>query len=169
MYAKIAERVHGLRLQPGRSAGLGEAAPREPGADAVGGQQRVEAAAGVELAAAEVQIGVARPRHVGRRVGDHVHEASQSDLDAVPHELAERPLHGARVVGHLERDRGDHLVGEARQRRAQDVRGLGRDRGEGRAGGRRRHLSRGYSRVAANRACGALRRVLAVDSTQGGV
>ena len=114
---RLAEREQRVGRQPRVLAGLDEAAPGEPGADPVGGEQRVEAAAGVELAAPEVHVRVARAADVGGRVGDHVHEAPERDLDAEPHHLPERPFHRARVVGDLDGDRGDHLVGEAGQRR----------------------------------------------------
>jgi hypothetical protein len=143
---RLAERVQDLgRQAPGR-AGLHEPPPRELGAHAVGGQQRVEAAAGMELPAPEVHVRVARPRRVRRRLGDHVHEPVERDLHAHPHELAEGPLHRPRVVRDFRRDRGDHLVGEAGQRGAQHVGGLRRHGGERPASGWRGHLSRGYSR-----------------------
>ena len=94
--------------RPAGDAGLDEAPPGEPRADAVGGEQRVEAAAGVELAAAEVRRRCrARSPASAARVGDQVDEAAERDLDAEPHDLAELALHRARVVGHLARDRGD--------------------------------------------------------------
>jgi hypothetical protein len=96
----------------------------------------------VVLASAEVHVGGAGAAHIGPRVEHEVQEALEGDLDAAPDRLAELALHGAGVVGDLGRDRLDRLVREARQHRAQDVGGLGRDGGE--RAGRLGHLSPGY-------------------------
>ena len=73
---RLAERVDRVGREPARDAGLDEPPPRQPRADPVGGEQRVEAAAGVELAAAEVDVRApalrrrrARGRPAGRRSG----------------------------------------------------------------------------------------------------
>ena len=65
---RLAERVDGLGLQAGVLARLHEAPPRQPRAEPVGGQQRVEAAPRAHLAAAEVHVG-ARGRGRRRRSG----------------------------------------------------------------------------------------------------
>ena len=124
---RLAERVDRVRREAAGDARLDEPAPREPRADAVRRQQRVEAAAGVELAAAEVDVRAPAFRGVRLGVGEQVDEAVERDLDAEPHEPPELALHRARVVRHLDGDRGDHLVRQAGQHGAEHVRGLRRD------------------------------------------
>ena len=124
---RLAERVDDRRRQPGLDAGLDEPPPREPRSHPVGGQQGVEAAPGVELAAAEVDVGRARLVRVRRRIGQQVDEAVERHLHAEPDDLAELAFERTRVARHLAGDRGDRLVGEARQDGAQRFRRLGRD------------------------------------------
>ena len=125
---RLAEVVQRVGREAGARAGLDEAPPCPPRADAVGGEQRVQRAPGLVLAGAEPQVGVARAGIVGRLAHQQVHEAVERDLHAEAHDLAEAALHRARVAGHLGGDRGDDVVGEARERRAERVRCLWRER-----------------------------------------
>ena len=119
---------------PPVAARLHEAPPRQPRAEPVGGQQRVEAAPGAHLAAAEVHVGQAPAAVVAGRVLDQVDEAPERVLDAEPDDAPELALHRPRVVGHLDGDRADHLVGEPGEDRAQHGGGVGGDRREGSRG-----------------------------------
>ena len=89
---RLAEVVEHLRGEARLAAGLDEAPPREARADAVGGQQGVEAAPGVELAAPEVDVDRPRAAAAARlRVLDQRQEALEGDLHAAPHGGPERP------------------------------------------------------------------------------
>ena len=110
----------------GGLAGGHEVLPGQARAEAVGAQQRVEAAPGAHLAAAERDVDLACAAVAGRRVLDAVDEARQRALDADPQRATERSLQRARVVGDLAADGGDHLLRELRQRRAQGGRERGR-------------------------------------------
>jgi hypothetical protein len=133
---RLAEVVEHFRREPGPAAGLHEPPPCEPRADAVGGQQRVEAAAGVVLPAAQVDVDRAGGADVRGRVLDELEEALEGDLDPAPDLDAERAFHSARIIRDLGGDRGDHLVGEPGEHGPQGGSGLRGDRRE-RARGRR--------------------------------
>ena len=135
---RLAERVDGVGLEPAVAARLHEPPPRQPRAEPVGGQQRVEAAPRAHLAAAEVHVGRAPAAVVAGRVLDQVDEAPERALDAEPHDAPELALHRPRVVGHLDGDRADHLVGQPGQDGTQHRGGVGGDRREG-SGGRRHY------------------------------
>ena len=95
---RAAERVDRVGLQAAGDARLDEPPPGEAGADAVGGEQRVEAAARLELPAPELDVGAARARRVGVGRGEQVEEAVERDLDADPHGLPELALERPRVA-----------------------------------------------------------------------
>ena len=122
-------RAHRARPAAGRrrTPGRDEAAPGDPRADAVGGEQGLEAAAGVELAAAEVHVRLARAAGVRLRRGEQVDEA----VEGAPRRRRRTtwpnsPSIAPRVVRHLCGDGGDRLVGEAGEDGAQHLGGLGR-------------------------------------------
>jgi hypothetical protein len=110
--------VEGARLVPGRLAGGQEALPREARADAVGAEQRVEAAAGAHLAAAERDVDLAHAAVARRGVLDAVDEARERPLDADAQGAPEGTLERARVVGHVAADRDDDVLGEVGERGA---------------------------------------------------
>ena len=64
---RLGEQVERPRLEPGRSPAAAQPPPGDAGAEAVGGQQRVEAAAGAQLAAAEVDVDLRGRRRARRR------------------------------------------------------------------------------------------------------
>ena len=94
---------------PGPPAGVGEAPPGDPGADPVGGLQRVERAPGALLAAAERQVDLAA--RVAPRVGiaDQGDELGQRLLHPAPDPAPEAPLQRPRVLGDLVGDRLEDL------------------------------------------------------------
>ena len=111
--------VERARLVPGGLAGGHEALPGQARADAVRAEQRVEAAPGAHLAAPEGDVDLARAAVARRGVLDAVDEARERPLDADAERAPEGALERPRVVGHLAADRGDDVLREVGQRRAQ--------------------------------------------------
>ena len=89
--------------------------PRHPGAELVGGEQRVERAPLAVLAAAEAAIDVARGRAVELWIRDQLDELSQRLLDPEPDPGAEAPGERSSVGGDAVADRSDDLVAERGQ------------------------------------------------------
>jgi hypothetical protein len=116
---RAGQAVQRRRLVAGRLTGRHEALPRQPRAEPVGAQQRVEAAPAAELGAAELDVQRPRIRVLARRVPDAVHEARERGAHAGAQRAAERALDRLGVRGHLRPDRRDDRVGQVRQRRAQ--------------------------------------------------
>ena len=140
---RLAERVDRARVEPAGHARLDEAPPRERGSR--GGRRR---AARRGCGPRASRRGRGRRRSARPRPSSLAGSSIRSMKRPSARSIATRttwpnsPSIGARVVGHLARDRDDDLVRQRRQHRAQDLPGVGRDRGVG--AGRRRHLSRGY-------------------------
>src|SRR5919108_2674325 len=146
---RAGQAIERARLVAGSLAGGEEALPGQAGPDAVGAQQRVEAAAGAHLAAAERDVDLARAAVVLVRTLDRVHEARQRALDADPKGAAERALERTRVGRDLAPDGHDDVLREIGQRRAQRLGQLGRQiRGHLLARGYR---SRARTRTSASR------------------
>jgi hypothetical protein len=148
---RAGEVVERRRLVARRLAGGHEPLPRQPRAEAVGAQERVEAAAAAELGPPELDVQAARVGVLVRRVLDAVDEPGERRSDAHAERPAERALERTRVRGDLLADGDDDGVGELGQRRAERC-------GE-RAGELGGHLSGTYRFRAALRGNGVKRRI----------
>src|SRR6185503_7403799 len=148
---RAGEVVERRGLMARRLAGGDEPLPRKPRAEAVGAQQRVEAAPAAELGPPELDVQAARVGVLVRRVLDAVDEPGERRPDAHAQGAAERALEGARVRGDLLADGDDDGVGELGQRRAER-------RGE-RAGQLDGHLSGTYRFRVPRRGNGVNRRI----------
>ena len=106
---RLGEQGERFGPDPGPPTGVGEAAPGHPGADPVGGLQRIEGAARPLLAAAERQVDLAA--RVAARVGiaDQRHELGQRLLHPAPDPAPEAALQRPRVLRHLVGDRLEDL------------------------------------------------------------
>ena len=100
-----------LRSQARLKAQRGQAAPGDAGAAAVGGEQRIERAAGADLAAPEVDGD-----------GAAIDDSTASELDELGERALDAASHGsgaarerAGVLGDFGGDRGDDLLGQRRQ------------------------------------------------------
>ena len=103
---RLGEQGQHLGLEAGlRPAGRRDPPPGDPGADPVGGLQRVEAAALAQLAAAERDVDLAARPAAGVGVADQGDELAQRLGDAGADAAAEAALQRARVLGHLAGDR----------------------------------------------------------------
>ena len=123
---RAGQAVERARLLPGRLARGHEVLPGQPCADAICAQQRVEAAPGAHLTAAERDVDLAGSA-VARTGGlDPVDEARERALDADAKGAAERALERARVVRHVAADGGDDVLRQIRQAGAQGRGQLGR-------------------------------------------
>ena len=91
---RLREQVQRARLQPGCLAGGREPPPGHPRAEAICGEQRVEAAAGPHLAAPEVDVDAATGAAIGLGALDHLDELPQRLLDPGPQSLSERAPSG---------------------------------------------------------------------------
>ena len=109
----------------GRLAGGDEALPRQARAEAVGAQQRIEAAPAAHLAAPERDIDLAGSAVARGGILDAVDEARERALDADAQRAAEGPLERPRVVGHLAADGLDDVLGEVGEHRPQSGGELG--------------------------------------------
>src|SRR3954468_1397562 len=116
---RLADVVERLGGQPAGRAGIDDAPPRHARADAVRGQERVEAAAGARLAAAERDVDLALAVARAARSLEPVDEAAQRDLDAAAHVAPEGAGQWAGVFGDLGANRGDDLLCRAVERGAQ--------------------------------------------------
>ena len=111
---RLREQVQGLRLKSRGDAHRRKPPPRDAGADPVGRQQRLHAAARSHLTAPERRVHVgARNRRAGLHLGQ---EMAQRLLHAGPDALAERAVDRTRVRRDRA-DRVDHLVRHIRQDR----------------------------------------------------
>ncbi len=120
---RVGQRAENLRGEAGGEAGAGHAAPGHPRADPIGGLERVEAAPGAHLAAAQRHVDgeVERPRILRR--GDERGELAQRVVHAKPDGASELALERPRVDGYLLSDHREdlltqrgHLGGEQRGR-----------------------------------------------------
>ena len=87
---RLGQQVQRVGLEARLDADLGEPPPRDPSADAVGAEQRLEAPPRAHLAAAERRVDV-RARDVTADL-DLGQEVTQRLLDALPDTVPERPL-----------------------------------------------------------------------------
>ena len=101
MYANTAaaSATSDARVGTGADRRLGEAPPRDPRAETVGGEQRVERAPLAVLAAAEPAIDPRRGGAVEPWILDQVDELSQRLLDPDPDPAPKRPRSGRLYAG----------------------------------------------------------------------
>ena len=107
---------------PGRG---GQAPPCDARADAVCGLQRVERAALAQLTCAERDVDLAPGATCARWASDQLDELPERLGNAGSHSASERSLQGARVVRHLECDRGEDLVRDGVELGLEHIRYLG--------------------------------------------
>ena len=88
--------------------------PRDPGADAIRGEQRLQRPPLAQLPAAEVEVDGAPALGVGAGALDVVDETGERRAHARAHPAPEAALQRARVLGHGLADRGDDLVAQRR-------------------------------------------------------
>ncbi len=110
-------RQHGQRLglQVGTAAGGGDPPPRHPGADPVGGLERIEGTADPLLPLAQRHVDLAARLAAGVGVADQGDELKQCLVHPGADPLAKAPLQRARVLRHLAGDRLEDLLGDRRQ------------------------------------------------------
>ena len=97
-----------MRIEAGLVARTGDPAPGNLGADAVGVQERVEAAAGAVLATAEADVDLARGKASAVSGRRQLEEA----LERLAHAGSDVRVDHALVLGYGVDDRGEHLVHE---------------------------------------------------------
>ena len=114
---RLGQQVERLRLQPGRDAAGREAPPGDARADAVGGEQHVEAAA---RRAPRRGRGRRRRASAASAAPASIPSTNWRSASSTPttQAAAERPLERARVGRHLDADRVDDLAREVGQLRA---------------------------------------------------
>ena len=101
----------GVEARP-RGPARGDPPPGDPGADPVGGLQRVQRAPLAQLAAAELDVDLAARPAAGLGIADQGDELAQRLADAAADAAAEASLQRPRVLRDLAGDRGEDLRGD---------------------------------------------------------
>ena len=110
---RLGEQAERLGVEVGRAGRPArDPPPGDPGADPVGGLQRVERPALAQLAAAEGDVDLAADPAAGLGIADQGDELPQRLADAGADAAAEAALERARVLGHLAGDRREDLLGD---------------------------------------------------------
>jgi hypothetical protein len=122
---RLGEQAEHVGLDARLPGGGRQPPPRHARADAVCGLQRVKRAALAQLAGAERDVDLAPGATCAGRAPDQLDELAERLGHAGSHSASERSLQGARVVRHLECDRGEDLVRDGAELGLEHIRYLG--------------------------------------------
>jgi hypothetical protein len=118
---RLGEQRQRLRLQLRPPARRGDPPPGDPGADPVGGLQRIERPSLPLLAATELDVDLPPGLAAGVGISDQGDEPEQRLADAGADAAAEAALQRPLVLGHLAGDRRQDLLGDRPQFRLDQV------------------------------------------------
>ncbi len=121
---RLSQRHEPVRVQPAVPCRVRKPAPGDPGTNPVGTEQRVQGAAGAELAAPQPDVDLAaggQVRRAARVCVDHGEEAHQRLLNTLADTAAEGAFQRPGVRRYLARDSRDQIIAQGYELELQDI------------------------------------------------